>query len=327
MSSSRIILIILTLFIVLGTAGLLWQRQILDASQPKKQRLTIVTTLFPLYDMVRALGGDAVIVTLLLPPGTEAHAFEPTPRDIITINTADIFIYTGPVMEPWVDDILGSLHNPDMVIVNASEHITPITDADTHGTTSPTSDADEPTNTDAYTGVDPHVWLNPANASVMVNDIASAIIEARPDLSQTIASQLVIYTDTLSRIDTAYSDTFATCNQKTIVYGGHYAFGYMANRYGLTYASAQGFSPDTEPTASDLAELANRLKTLETRTVFYDPIENKKIAETIARETGATLAALSPGHTVSKQEFDAGITFFDILTHNLSALRSGLSCQ
>ena len=88
-----------------------------------KKRITVVTTLFPLYDFARTIGQDKVEVTLLLPPGVEAHSFEPRPADIVRINTADVFVYTGRFMEPWVADLLQSMTNKTLVVVDASRGV------------------------------------------------------------------------------------------------------------------------------------------------------------------------------------------------------------
>jgi zinc transport system substrate-binding protein len=91
-------------------------------SEPKK--LSIVATLFPLYDFAREIVGDKATVTLLLPPGVEAHSFEPKPGDMITINNAGIFLYTGKYMEPWVEKILQAADNKKLIVIDTSKGVT-----------------------------------------------------------------------------------------------------------------------------------------------------------------------------------------------------------
>jgi len=89
----------------------------------EEKKLKVVTSLFPLYDFAKNIGGQKADVTLLLPPGVEPHSFEPRPGDVLKLHDADIFIYTGRDMEPWVEDILKSLGSQGPLIVNASKHI------------------------------------------------------------------------------------------------------------------------------------------------------------------------------------------------------------
>ncbi len=86
-------------------------------------KFTIVATLFPLYDFVRHIAGDKARIVLLLPPGVEAHSFEPKPGDMMKVNTANLFIYTGKYMEPWVEDILKGVDNKKLLVIDTSRGI------------------------------------------------------------------------------------------------------------------------------------------------------------------------------------------------------------
>ncbi|MDO8509577.1 MAG: zinc ABC transporter substrate-binding protein, partial [bacterium] len=115
--------ILLVLMLLAGGIIVSYIREKSVISISDSDRLNIVTTLFPTYDFVQQIGGDKVNVTLLLPPGMEPHAFEPTPRDIIEINDSKVFIYTGRYMEPWVEGVLQGLDNQGMIVVDASSHV------------------------------------------------------------------------------------------------------------------------------------------------------------------------------------------------------------
>ena len=128
-------------------------------------------------------------------------------------------------------------------------------------------------------------------------------------------------------MDTLYRTTLAACKDKEIVYGGHYAFGYMAKRYGLKYLAAQGVSPDAEPTANDLVKLVEQIEKDKIRYVFYEELTSPKIAETIAGETKAKLLLLNAAHNLSRDQFEQGLSFFDILKKDLENMRVGLECK
>jgi len=192
------------------------------------KKLKVVTTLFPLYDMAKSIGSDKAEVVLLVPPGVEAHSFEPKPSDIVKINNADVFVYTGKFMEPWAEDIIKGTVNKNLIIVDAS-HGTKMIPGVFH-------DADEPAGS-----LDPHIWLDFDNAKIMVKNIVQAFQlqdSANKDFYEQKADD---YNSKLTELDALYKKTLAICKDKEIVYGGHYAFGYLARRYGLKYLAAQGF--------------------------------------------------------------------------------------
>ena len=297
-------------FFFMATMGFSQTQQLSGRSD----KITIVTTLFPLYDMAKFIGADKAEVTLILPPGIEPHSFEPKPSDIVKINDADIFIFTGKFMEPWAEDIIKSSKNKKLIVVDASKG-TGLIPAVLH-------DSDEPTG-----ALDPHIWLDFDNAKNMVNNIARAL-EARDSVDMDFYKQkFQQYCDTLSTLDSTYKAALSNCQTKEIVYGGHYAFGYLAHRYGLKYLAAQGVSPDAEPTANDMARLIDQIRQDKINYVFYEELTSPKIAQTIADETNAKLLPLNAAHNLTKSQLNKGVTFFDILRSDLVNLKIGLECH
>jgi len=279
-----------------------------------QKKIKVVTTLFPLYDMAKNIGADKGEVFLLLPPGVEAHSFEPKPSDIVKINEADIFVYTGKFMEPWAEGIIKSTVNKNLIVVDASRGTKMIPGV--------FHDADEPAGS-----LDPHIWLDFDNAETMVRNIAQAF-QSKDSVNESFYEQKADdYANKLSELDSAYKTTLAACKGKEIVYAGHYAFGYLANRYGLKYLAAQGVSPDAEPTAKDLVNLVMLIKKDNAEYVFYEELTSPKIAETIAGETKAKLLLLNAAHNLAKDEIEKGVSFFDILKRDLDNLKVGLKCR
>ncbi len=279
-----------------------------------RHRIRVVTTLFPLYDMARHIGGDRADVTLLLPPGVEPHSFEPRPGDIFKINEADIFVYTGKFMEPWAEGIIQGAANKNLIVVDAGRGTKMIAGI--------LHDSDEPAGSP-----DPHIWLDFDNAKVMTGNIARAfetMDSADRDFYRRNAGD---YDRRLTDLDSAYRTALSACGRKEIIYAGHYAFGYLANRYGLKYLAAQGVSPDAEPTASDLVRLVNQIRKDRVRYVFYEELTTPKIAETLAAETGAEMLQLNAAHNLTRDQFEKGLSFFDILGRDLDNLKIGLGCR
>ena len=310
----KIIVAIVAIAIIVG--GLIVLSQIKRTKQKTigAGKITIVTTLFPLYDMAKNIGADKADVSLLVPPGTEPHTFEPKPSDIIKINEADCFVYTGRFMEPWAEDIIKGVMNKKLIVVDASKGTRMIPAVFSH-------------KKEARGALDPHIWLDFDNAKIMAKNIADALAAADPADKAFFQQRADAYNTKLIELDAAFRKTLSTCKSKEIVYGGHYAFGYLAKRYGLRYLAAQGVAPDAEPTAKDLVRLVEQIKKNNIHYVFYEELTSPKIAETLARETHAKILLLNAAHNVTKDQFERGVSLFEILNTDLEQLKIGLECQ
>ena len=274
-------------------------------------RIKVITTLFPLYDFAREVGKDKVEVSLLVPPGVEPHDFEPKPSDVVKINKADIFIYTGRYMEPWVEDALKGTSNKKLAVVDASKGIR-IIEGDVEG----------------HFGKDPHIWLDFDNAKAMVNNIAGAFAEKDGGNAEFYLDNAKSYNARLTAIDGRFKEAIAGCKNKTFIFAGHFAFGYFVKHYGLTYLSPyRGFSPDAEPTPKSLVELINKMKQLNIKYVYYGELVDPKVARVIGEETGAKLLLLDAAHNVSKEDMARGVTFVSIMEKDLENLKLGLGCR
>lgn len=289
-------------------------------------KIRVLTTLFPLYDFAREVGGERVEVTLIVPPGVEPHSFEPKPSDLARIDDADIFLYTGDAMEPWVGDVVANL-DKSVLVVDASDGIDLMVESeeDEH------SDGDhhEEEHSDGHhhgDGTDPHFWLDFDNASKTVGAIADALVRKDAANKDGYERSAEAYREKLRGMDDSYRKTLSQCRLKRIVYGGHYAFGYLARRYGLEYVAAQGFSPDSEPTAKDMADLVEQVRGEGLKYIFYEELTSPKIAETIALETDAQLLLLSAAHNVGKDDIRKERSFLDIMEDNRLNLSKGLEC-
>ncbi len=175
--------------------------------------------------------------------------------------------------------------------------------------------------------LDPHIWLDFDNAIIMVKNIVQAF-QGKDSANKALYEQKAIeYSRRLNDLDSLYKTTLAACKNRTIVYGGHYAFGYLAERYGLKYLAAQGVSPDAEPTANDLIKLVEQIKKERIKYIFYEELTSPRITETIAGETNAKMLLLNAAHNVSRDQLDQGVSLFDILRRNLENLSRGLECR
>lgn len=266
-------------------------------------KLKVVATIFPTYDFCRRIGRDKIELALLLPPGVEPHAFEPRPSDILRIHRADVFVYTGKYMEPWVQEILEGIAGENLLVVDASEGV-------------------------HLLGKDPHIWLDFDNARIMVDNISTAFSRKDPANREFYLDNARQYKERLEELDGEFRQAIAGCKSRLFIYAGHFAFGYLARRYGLKYASPyRGFSPNAEPTPKAVAELITKMREGEINYIYYEELIDPKVARMIAAETGARLLKLSAAHNVSREELLRGVTFIEIMQEDLSHLKLGLSCR
>lgn len=276
----------------------------------KNDKPTVIVTLFPHYDMVRAIAQDNVNLSLLLPSGVEPHAYEPSPRTIININESDLLIYTSNRMETWMSGVFNQLNQNGPVIVDSSKDIKFIKDEDED---------------DEY---DPHYWLDPLNAKIMVENITQGLGEIDPTNADFYRTNANDYLRKLDELDANFVDLFQHVKMNKIIYGGHFAFGYLAARFNIEILSPYaGYSPDAEPSVSSLTELIDTMKQNNINVIFYEELIDPKIARIISEQTGSTIEVLHGAHNVSKEEMEEGISYFDIMNNNIAKLKVALNYE
>jgi len=301
-------LIVLTILLLVSIIGIYAVMNVNKKPELETEKIVVVTTLFPLYDFAKNIGKDKVELTLLLTPGMEAHSFEPKPSDILKINEADIFIYTGEFMEPWAKDVISGISNKNVLVVNASDGI-------------------KLTKENGNDEIDPHIWLDFSVDKIIIDAMAKALVEADGENSVFYKANAEEYNAQLMELDQQYNNDLAECSTKRIIYTGHYAFGYLADRYGLSYKSLYGISPDSEISVQDLTGMINQVKSENIEYIFYEKLSNMQVAETIADETGVELLQLNPAHNISKDDFTNAVKFISIMEENLVNLKIGLKCN
>lgn len=310
------------------TLMLLTSCQVKDEKAGRNKKLNVVAALFPLYDFARNIGQDKADVFLLLPPGLEPHSFEPKPADMIRLNQADLFIYTNPAMEPWVGNVLKGIQFRNLLVLEAGRGIAMMADRDGQGQDDKAGSGHKNGHRSGHGpgGPDPHIWLDFSNAVTMVDHILAGFIEKDPLNRDYYRQNADAYKQRLADLDRQFREGLSGCRKRVLVHGGHFAFGYLAERYGLRYEALSGFSPDAEPTPANLVRISNILKANDLHDLFYEELLLPRAAEMIAKETGASLLLLNGAHNIGKEDFDRGVGFMTLMQKNLENLKRGLQC-
>ena len=283
-------------------------------NEAQKNRLQIVCTLFPQYDFVRQIVGDKADCILLLPPGTESHAFDPTPTDILRIGSADLFVYIGEEMETWAKGVMAEIDRSKTTVLNVSEalslHLSAHAGHDDH-------DADD--------GIDPHIWTSPVIAQKMASLLCDTLMELDGANAASYAENAGVLRAQLSQLDGTFRSIVQSARLHTIVVGSRFALRNFTDEYGLSYIAAfDSCTEESEPSAAALASIVQAIETQGLPVVFYEELIVPTTAQTIAAETGAQTMLFHSCHNVSKEEFDAGETYVSLMRQNARNLAEAL---
>lgn len=309
----RIIAVLVTFFLIIGAIFIAIGNT--NINTQKSDKITVVTSLFPEYDFVKQIGKDKVDVKILLPPGTESHTYEPTPKDIVNINEADMFMFTSNEMEPWAEKIASSIDS-NTVIMQAGEGISLIEVEHDHDKT---DEHDEHT-------ADAHIWLNPNNAIKMVENITDKLCAISPENEKYFRSNADAYIEELRKLDIEIEETVKKSERKKLVFGGEFAYIYFLDRYNLEYATAyEGCGEGAEPSAKKIKEIIDTINNEKIPVIFYEELSEGKIANMIADETNAKALVFNTAHNVTSSELENDVTYVAIMRENLDKVKVALN--
>ena len=313
----KAILILITLAAILFGASGCKPKQQNAVARNSDGKINVTVTIFPPYDFVRQIAKDKVNLSILLPPGAESHSFEPSPRDIITVENSDIFIYTGGESDAWIERILESMDTANMIIISMMDAVDVVEEEIVEGMKK--EEAEEET---AY---DEHVWTSPQNAVLIVGAITEALCRADSANASFYRQNAAAYCEKLVQLDNVFKEVAAGAKRKTLVFADRFPFRYFADAYGLSYFAAfPGCSTETEPSAATVAFLINKIRAEKIPVVFHIELSNERMADTISGETGAKKLLLHACHNVTKRDFDSGLGYLDFMRKNAENLREAL---
>ena len=277
--------------------------------QSSEGGLRVITTNFPPYDFVRQISGGECEAEMLLTGGQDSHSYEPTAKDIIRINEADLFICTGGESDSWVEKIADSLDS-DLKILKMIDYVEPIEVHD-----------HEEEHEEHGAEYDEHVWTSPLNAVKISEAITAALCEADEENAEKYKAGLESYKAELSLLD---KDMRAAVDSltKPLIFGDRFPFAYLARDYGIEYYAAfSGCSSETEPSAAKMTELIDRAKETGAKAIYYIEFSTEKVAKTIAEAVGAETRLMHSCHTLSTEDLNSGETYISIMRRNIEAMR------
>lgn len=283
-------------------------------------KLKIISTVFPPYDLARQIAGDNAEISILLPPGSEIHNYEPSAKDMIAIRNCDIFLYIGGENEQWAEKLINSNDTENVTAVKLIDYVPTLAeDEDDH-------DHDHEHEHEHEHETDEHIWTSPKNAQLMLSAVYDAICKVDPSNKQTYTKNKDAYAKQLSDLDNAYRSAVDNAKNKTIVLADKFPFRYLAHEYGLEFSAAfAACSDESEPGVSTMIKLTKTIKENNIPAVYYLEFSSTKIADTLCDETGATKLMLHSCHNVSKQDIENNVSYVDLMKQNLENLKLTLN--
>lgn len=284
-------------------------------------KLRVVAANFVSYDFARTICGDSANLKLLIKPGTEIHSFDPSPMDIINMENADLFIFTGGESDEWAQKLLSSMKNPPKKLFLLTQNARVLEEELVEGMESDDDDTEDESDYE----IDEHVWTSPANAITLINALCQELCAISPENTAAFTANAAAYTEQIAQIQSRIKALVASKEKPFIVMGDRFPLRYFTEEFGIEYRAAfPGCSSAVEASTATIAYLIDTVKNENLPAVFTIELSNQKIAKAIASATGASVIELNACHNLTKAQFDAGFTYAQSLLQNEKALSQGL---
>ena len=323
MKKSLIFLVILCLFFSLCACG--------EApAESGGEGLDIVCTVFPAYDFAREIAGEKANVTMLVPPGSEAHSFEPTPQDIIRIENCDLLICNGGESETWLEEILAGREKdiPALLMMDCVDALEEETKEGMQTTEHSHEEHEEHDGHEEHEHeeeYDEHVWTSPVNASLIVSALCDRLSAIDPENGGFYRENAVRYQSELQKLDAAFRKTVENGKYDTLIFADRFPVRYFVEEYGLDYYAAfPGCTDDTEPSARTVDFLIDKVRSEDIPAVMYIEFSNEKMADVICEDTGCEKLLFHSCHNVSAEQLKDGVSYLTLMWGNLESLKEAL---
>lgn len=284
-------------------------------------RLNVVASFYPMQFLAERIGGDHVSVSTLTKPGMEPHDLELSPRQTGGLSDADFILYLKGI-QPAVDDAIKLSESPNAL------DVTTLTTLEDHGT----EVGDEEHGHDEHdhdhggedAGADPHIWLDPVKYTEVAKGVGKSLEKTDPDHAADYRENTAALVEELGALDTAYRTGLKDTVTRTFI-TTHSAFGYLAERYGLTQEGIAGIDPEAEPSPARISALHSIAKEKKVTTVFFETLASDKTAKTVAGDTGLKTDVLDPLEGITEKS--KGDDYIEVMKSNLAALRTALGAK
>jgi zinc transport system substrate-binding protein len=271
--------------------------------------LRVLATFFPVYDDAIDVLGDKGNVTLLVPFSVDVHEFEPTASSIQLVGRADVLVYNGAGLEPWISQLVQAAGNSKLVLVDSSAGLPLINVPGEYQKGNRT--------------IDPHVWEDPVLAQMQVKNIRQGLIKADPGNAQYFTNNANALNAKFQFMDQELRTGTSNVATRTFV-SFHEAFGYLAKEYNLVQVPLAG-PFEEEPTPSDISKAIAAINQNHLCVCFAESLENPAPIQAVAAQTHAHVWILDPIEGLSDAQANAGVTYLVMMQQNIYTLLQALN--
>jgi zinc transport system substrate-binding protein len=286
-----------------------------DNGQTSEPSLKVVTSFYPLYYLAKEIGGEHAEVVNLVAAGVEPHDWTPKSRDLSEASSAQLLLYHGAGLEQWIETFQKGLSKDSGVAVKEMSAGIPLLDGDGEG--------EEHEEEEHAHAIDPHTWVSPKSAIILAGNVKNSLIEADAAHKDAYEANFAALLGKLEKLDADYKAALSSVSQKNLVVS-HQAFGYLARDYGLNQVAIMGLSPDAEPKAQDLLEIAKFVEEKHVKYIFFEELVSDQLAKTLASEADVETMVLNPLEGLTKEQEKAGETYLSLMERNLQNLIQAL---
>ncbi|WP_129285785.1 metal ABC transporter substrate-binding protein [Streptomyces sp. GZWMJZ-114] len=277
-------------------------------------KLRITSAFYPLTYLAEEIGGSHVDVDTLTKPGQEPHDLEISAKQTVAIEDSGVLLYLKG-LQPSVDDVVAQSS------VKHKLDAASLTTLEKHGTEVGGRAEEHDHDHGGEAGEDPHVWLDPVRYAQLAKGVGKELEKADPDHADTYAKNTKTLLGKLGELDTDYREGLSDTKTKVFL-TTHAAFGYLAERYGLTEEAIAGLNPESEPSLSRMKDLREIAKADHVTTVFYETLVSDRTAKTVAGDSGLRTDVLDPLEGITDKS--RGDDYIEVMRANLTALQKAL---
>lgn len=291
-----------------------------ETMSTKKETLTVYTTIFPLEDFTKKIGGKDVEVKSVYPPGTDAHTYEPTQKMMMEMANANLFIYNGAGLEAFAEKLHDTLQKENVKIIETTKGIDLLEYEDEHTH----NDAHHDSNDNNHHEVDPHVWLDPILAIQQAETIKDALVSLKPERKDEFEANFEQVKKQLEKLDEQLKEVIQQAKTDKILVA-HAAYGYWEKRYGLKQISVTGLSPSNEPSQKSLTNVIKKAKEHELKYILFETFATPQVAEVVKKEVGADILRIHHLSSQTEEDQKNNKDYFDLMNENIKTLEKALN--
>lgn len=304
--TKKIILVLLILGSTFALVNFLYKS---NGNTFNGDKLQVAASFYPYYFLASEIGGDITNVINITPAGAEPHDYEPSPGDIMKIQSSKFLIANG-VIEPWISNIREGLNVKSIDIVEMDSALFSIELTDENGSRVN----------------DPHIWLSPRLAKKQADTILTQFIKVDPQNESYYTKNARNLQRELDKLDSDFAKVLSKCKLNSIV-TSHAAFGYLAKEYNFNEVPISGLSPDAEPSLKKLSEVSEFVRENNIKYIFFESLVSPKLSNAVASEVGVENLPLNPIEGLTPSDLSQGKNYLTAMRENLQNLSIAMECE